>query len=517
LRKTGDDLERPDAIVIGSGIGGLTAAAALSKAGLRPLVLEHHFAPGGNAQTFRRRKMFDFDVGLHYIGGCEPNGLFPAVLDQLGIDGVEFLPMDPEGFDTIHLPDLTFRVPAGWDRYGERLRGAFPAERAAIDRYLEYARSVLGAMRGQAGEPPALQRVLDKPWPELTLGSVFDALELSAQLRHVLAAECGVYGAPPSKASLAMHLAVIDHYLRSGGYFIRGGSRALIDGFLRAIERGGGEVRLRSRVTQIIVEDGRAVGVRLARGGELRAPLVISNADAKRTLLELVGEDYLSPGTVQRLREYRMALPLFIIYMAMQVPPEELGLPNSNIYLMSGYTLEEDHETCYAGGIPERPFVLISIASLKDPACAAIAPPGYTNLQLMTIAPALLTSWGAERSPAQGGRYRHTMDYETAKALLRERMLRVVEEMMPGFIRNVVWEECATPLTQERFTLSTGGTSYGLEHTPDQYLTKRLPHQTEVPGLYLCGANGMFGHGIAGTMMSGFASGQAAVAALASR
>jgi all-trans-retinol 13,14-reductase len=510
-------VERPDAIVIGSGIGGLTAAAALAKAGLRPLVLEHHFTPGGNAQTFRRRKMFDFDVGLHYIGGCEPRGLFPTVLDQLGIDGVEFLPMDPDGFDTIRLPDLTFRVPPGWDRYGERLRAAFPSERAAIDRYLEYAPWVLGAMRGQAGEPPALQRVLDRPWPELTLGSVFDALEMGAPLRHVLAAECGIYGVPPSKASLAMHMAVIDHYLHSGAYFIRGGSRALIDGFLRAIERGGGEVRLRSRVEQIIVEGGRAVGVRLAKGGELRAPLVISNADAKRTLLELVGEDYLSPATVQRLREYRMALPLFIIYLAMQVPPDELGLPNSNVYLMPGYTLEEDHETCCAGGIPERPFVLISIASLKDPKCTAIAPPGYTNLQLMTIAPALLTSWGAERSPAQGGRYRHTVDYETAKALLRERILQVVEEMMPGFIRNVVWEECATPLTQQRFTLSTGGTSYGLEHTPDQFQAKRLPHETEVSGLYLCGANGMFGHGIAGTMMSGFVSGQTAAAALASR
>jgi phytoene dehydrogenase-like protein len=88
-------MDRPDVIIIGSGIGGLTAATALTKAGLRPLVLEHHFAPGGNAQTFRRRKMFDFDVGLHYIGGCEPHGLFPTVLDQLGIDGVEFLPMDP--------------------------------------------------------------------------------------------------------------------------------------------------------------------------------------------------------------------------------------------------------------------------------------------------------------------------------------------------------------------------------------------------------------------------------------
>ncbi len=500
-----------DAIIIGSGIGGLAAAAVLAKAGKRPLVLEHHFVPGGNAQTFRRHKQFDFDVGLHYVGGG-----FSAILEAMGVEGVEFVPMDRDGFDTVMLPGLTFREPAGWDRYQERLREAFPGERAAVDRYVEYMLWVLANMRGAPGDPPALQRLLGTPWTETTLGSVFDALEMSARLRLVLAAECGTYAAPPSRASVGIHAGVMDHYLREGAYFVRGGSRALIDGFLRAIERGGGEVRLRSRVEKVIVEDGRAVGVSMAKGGELRAPVVVSNADGKRTLLEMVGEEHLSAGLAQRLKEYRMALPLFVIYMAMRVPPENLGLPNSNVLLFPGYTLEEDHEACYEGRIPEKPMVFISIASLKDPESENIAPKGYTNLQLMTIAPAQLTSWGAQRSPAEGGRYRHTADYETTKALLRERILAVVDEMMPGFIRNVVWEECATPLTQERFTLSTGGTSYGLEHSPDQFLTKRLPFQTEIPGLYLCGANTVFGHGIGGAMMSGLACGNTVAAALAS-
>ena len=88
-------------------------------------------------------------------------------------------------------------------------------------------------------------------------------------------------------------------------------------------------------------------------------------------------------------------------------------------------------------------------------------------------------------------------------------MLRTVEEMMPGFIRKVVWQECATPLTQERFTLSTGGTSYGLEHTVDQFMGARVPLQTEVPGLWTVGANAIFGHGIAGCMMSGRAAANA--------
>src|SRR4030066_350261 len=92
-----------------------------------PLVLEQHFAPGGNAQTFRRKRMFDFDVGLHYIGDCGPGGLFPSMLAQLGMaDQVEFVPMDQDGVDTFLAPDVTFRAPAGWERYRQRLHETFP-------------------------------------------------------------------------------------------------------------------------------------------------------------------------------------------------------------------------------------------------------------------------------------------------------------------------------------------------------------------------------------------------------
>jgi phytoene dehydrogenase-like protein len=507
-----DVTQERDAIIIGSGLGGLAAAAALAKAGKKPLVFEHHFLPGGNTQTFRRRKMFDFDVGLHYIGGCEPGSDFVALLERLGVEGVEFLPMDPDGFDTIRTPDLTFRVPVGWDRYRQRLVEAFPQERAAIDRCLAYLRWVTTDLRGGGGEPPDAQRVLNKPWREATLGDLFDALEISVQLRHVLAAATALYGVPPSRASIGEHAMVLEHYLRSGGYYVRGGSRTLIQGFLRVIERAGGEVRLRSRVERILVERGRAVGVRLANGEEFRAPLVISNADAKRTLLELVGAEHLPPELAERVRGFRMALPMFVIYLAMRVPPQELGLPNSNLFLFPSYTMEEHYKACYAGRVPERPFVFVSIASLKDPESENIAPPGYTNLQVMTLAPAQLASWGVDRSPAEGGQYRHTAAYTAAKALMRERVLASVEELMPGLIRNVVWEECATPLTQERFTRSTGGTSYGFEHTPDQFLDRRLPFRTGVPGLYLCGQNTVFGHGIVPAILSGALAAQTALA-----
>jgi phytoene dehydrogenase-like protein len=496
--------EQYDAIVIGAGIGGLTAAAFLAKGGQRPLVLEQHFLPGGNATTFRRKKMFDFDVGLHYIGDCGPGGFFASAMEQLGIaDQVEFVPMDQDGFDTIHFPDLTFRVPADWDRYRERLKAAFPQEAQAIDRYIDFMRMVTG-YRPPGGREP-LKEVLSKPWSQCTLGEVFDAVEASHRLRHLLAAQCGTYGAPPSKASAGIHAFVTDSYMR-GAYFIRGGARPLVEGLMRVIAAGGGQVRLRSRVRRIIVEGGKAVGVELAKGEQLRAPTIVSNADAKRTFLEMVGEENLSPALVQRIKGYRMALPLFVIYMAMEVDPSELGLPSANIGLMPAYNMEEQFAACYEGRLPEKPTVFVSIASLKDPESENLAPKGYTNLQIMTLAPAQPQTWGVSQGPASAptrSGYRHTPDYVAAKKDMEQRMLATVEEMMPGFIRKVVWQECATPLTQERFTLSSGGTSYGLEATPDQFMAARVPLQTDILGLWMAGANTMFGHGIEGCMMSG--------------
>jgi phytoene dehydrogenase-like protein len=493
-----------DAIVIGSGIGGLTAAAFLAKGGLRPLILEKHFLPGGNAMTFRRKKMFDFDVGFHYIGACGPGEFFPTLLEQLGVaDRVEFVPLDQDSFDTVYLPDLVFHMPVGWERYRQRLHEAFPQEAQAIDRYIDF-------MMTTAGRPPApgrqpLQELLGKPASQYTLAEVFDALEMSQPLRQLLGYLYATYAAPPSKAPAATHAMVFDHYVQ-GAYFVRGGGRPIVEALLSVIKDGGGEVRLRSKVERIIVEGGKTVGVELASGEELRAPIVLSNADAKRTFLEMVGEEHLSPAFAQRVKNYRMALPLFIIYMAMEVDPSELGLPSTNLYLLPAYDVEEQFAACYEGRFPDRPAVFMPMASLKDPLSENIAPRGYTNLQLMSVAPAQPQAWGVSQGPASAptrSGYRHTPPYLAAKREMEERMLRVVEEMMPGFIRRVVWQESASPLTQERFTLSSGGTSYGLEHALDQSMAVRVPYQTEVPGLWMVGANTLFGHGYFGCMMGG--------------
>jgi all-trans-retinol 13,14-reductase len=136
-----------DAVVIGSGLGGLSAAAHLATNGRRVLVLEQYDVAGGCSQVFRRKRRWQFDVGLHYLGGVH-RGDIGSVLRGVGLEGrMDWVAMDPDGFDTLRFPRHEVRVPRGWDRYGDRLVAAFPGEERALRRCLSILEGVATQLR----------------------------------------------------------------------------------------------------------------------------------------------------------------------------------------------------------------------------------------------------------------------------------------------------------------------------------------------------------------------------------
>ncbi|MFF0471517.1 FAD-dependent oxidoreductase [Micromonospora zamorensis] len=293
-----------DAVVVGSGLGGLTCAAYLPAAGMSVLVLEQHDVAGGNAHVFRRRRSYEFDVGVHYLGNYGPGGTLPTILGGVGPAGrVTFRPIDADGFDCIVLPGLTFDVPAGWQRYRDRLVATFPAEAAGIDVFLTVCRAV-------AGEEPDAE--LLRIWRHRTLADLFAHCGLSARARTVLAAQSGNYGLAPVDASVLVHARMLGHYLR-GAALPEGGGQMLVAGLVEAIEADGGEVRTRCAVRRIDVEDGPATGVTLADGTRIRAGVVVSNADYRRTVVELT--DGFSAATVAKAAASRPSAALAVLYV----------------------------------------------------------------------------------------------------------------------------------------------------------------------------------------------------------
>jgi all-trans-retinol 13,14-reductase len=504
-----------DVIVIGSGLGGLTCAAYLSALGKRVLVLEHHYVAGGNSHVFRRHAQkgeleFEFDVGVHYIGDCGPQGQIPTVLRGVGIEGkIEFLEMDPDGFDTLVFPDFTFRVPKGWDKYRERLIEAFPDDETGLHLVID----VLENVAKEAGrvslpvKPEDLPRMMEMApnfmrWGLRPLAELFDEAGLGMKARAVLTAESGDYASPPSRVPVILHSGLMDHYLRDGAYYPKGGGQVFAGHLVDVVRANGGEVRTRARVQRIMIEDGRAAGVELADGTQIRSQVTVSNADLKRTFLDLVGEQYVSPQTTERIRNFRMSTPIFCVYLGLDCDLSE-QMPITNFWCIDTYDIEGIYTQCTAGVVPRELPIFITVASIKDPNTGAIAPRGYSNVQVMTMVPPDPELWHTEEGPAAGEKYQRNPEYRTMKEALTDVLIKGAERVLPGIADHIVWKEAATPITQERYTLSTDGTSYGIELSTDQFGPLRPGWKTDVPGLFLVGASTMTGHGIVGTMRGG--------------
>jgi phytoene dehydrogenase-like protein len=470
--------DRFDAVVVGAGIGGLTAAALLAKRGKAVLVVDPHSVAGGNATIFRR-KGYEFDVGIHYLGQCGPKGAIPAILRGAGAAPVQFNALDPDGFDTLIYPELELRVPRTLDAYRARLLEQFPREGRAVDANCRLIAQV-GALMGLGRRPKGALSTVARSLFALrqarrTLGDFLGRYTSDPRLVAALAGESGDYGLPPSRASAMMHAGLMAHYLDDGAWYPAGGGQVMSDRLAEAVERAGGKVLLLTRATRILVENGRATGVELQSkhlgAVTVRAPLVIANADLKKVMLELVQPEALKARTRRRVAGFQMAPALGIVYLGVRAEALGSRRARTNYWIYPRYDLESEYATAASGRFAEAPFAFISIASLKDPENPRLAPPGVVNLQVMGLAPSQPEAWSA----TSANDYQDSPGYAEAKARYADYLLASAERVFPSLRRHIVYQEVATPLTQTRYTGSTGGTSYGIAATPDQFLWNRPP------------------------------------------
>lgn len=513
--------ERVDVAIVGSGLGGLVTAAYLAQQGYKVAVFEAHYTAGGCATQFSRgprSARWRFDVGLHYVGDCREDGTIPRILGDLGI-GLDFAELDPDGFDTLVFPDLRFRIPAGLDRYRDRLVEAFPHERRGIDRYVSLVRAVMNVSRlmdvHEGRRPPlrelakvALDGLRIAPHREATIGQVLSGMVRDERLAAVLLGQSGDYGLPPSKVSALLHLGLAGHYFR-GAFYPKGGGQVIADRLCDRIEALGGSVHLRAPVERIVVEGGRATGLLLAaKAGDpavrVRAGAVVSNADLKRTLLDLVGPEHLPASWVTRTKSFEMAASLFMTFVGLRGDGRELGMTSSNTWQFDGYDVEGFYrDSGRPGGPIQVHGCYVTSASLKDPESALHhAPAGHTSVEVMAVVPSDPARWGAPTDAFDWG-YKHTESYRARKDEIEAELVNRLDRLFPGAAARIVLRESATPMSHARFTGATDGTGYGLAATPAQFMKGRPGYRGPLPGLYLVGASTRAGHGIVGAMMGG--------------
>ena len=521
-RAHGQVPDQVDVAIVGSGLGGLVAGAFLAQHGAKVAMFESHYTAGGCATQFSRgpkSARWTFDVGLHYVGDCREDGTIPNILKELGTSAA-FSELDPGGFDTLVFPDFRFRIPADLELYRERLEDLFPHERRGIGRYVRLVRAVMNVGRlieRSDGKRPSLLDIAKIAFDGLrlatkqnaTIAQVLDGIGVrDPRCRAVMLGQSGDYGLPPSQVSALLHMGLAGHYFR-GAFYPKGGGQVLADRLAERIEALGGEIFLRSPVERIQIENGRATGLRLAaKAGEgaktVRAGVVLSNADLKRTLTELVGPEHLSSDVLVRTKEYRMAAALFMTFVGLRGDGREIGMSNSNIWQFDHYDVEGFYKSADAGKGPiGLSGCYFTSASMKDRENATHhAPLGHTGLEMMAVVPGSPERWGAHGSFG-GWDYKHGDAYLARKSEVEENLVNRLEHLFPGARERIVLRESASPMSHSRFTGASDGTGYGLACTPDQFMRSRPGYRSPVRGLYLAGASTRAGHGIVGAMMGG--------------
>lgn len=505
--------EQYDAIFIGSGMGSLTAASILAQfENKRVLVLERHFRAGGFTHDFAR-KNYHWDVGVHYIGGLEEGGMLRRLFDVITGSQVKWQRME-DPFEKFVYPDFTFAQHGTPDRFKADLTAMFPDEEPAILKYFEDVQRAAGWF-GRHVTMKALPPFLDK------LGHLVESLGLKSalvttreymddhfknpKLKALLVSQWGDYGLPPAMSTFVIHSLIVSHYL-NGGYYPVGGAGKISDAVQEIVEKAGGKFLVSHDVTEIIMENGRAVGVkakRLPDRGQdelvFHAPAVISNAGVYNTynrLLPAAARGVHAEDIVKFYKEHPVTTNV-TLYLGLKESPAKLGIHGENYWIYGSY----DHDANFAarGSWIEKgevPGAYVSFPSMKDPeskshTAEVIAFTGYEEF----------ARWKADPWKKRGP------EYEELKNRITELLLGFVEKHIPGFRSLIDFAELSTPVTTEHFTAHPLGSIYGIACVPARFQEALVPFtkaRTDIEGLYLTGAD-VSSPGVAGAMMGGFA------------
>jgi phytoene dehydrogenase-like protein len=486
--------ENYDVIVIGSGMGGLAfASLAAQLANKRVLVLERHFKLGGYTHTFERNG-YRWDVGLHYVGNLHPGAQVRNLFDKITDGNLQWKQM-PEHFDQFDYPDFSFPVPSNQKRFQSQLIQLFPEEESSIRRHFADVKNANSWLKSKVSEPmlsgilKPLMRLGSGRNEKLALQSTKEYLDRnfkSERLKALVTSQWLDYGVPPSRSAFVMHAIVVQHYF-DGAFYPVGGSKAIADSIVPVIKDHGGLCLTDHKVTEIIVENGTAKGVRVlqnkGRSAEEKtyyAPVVVSDAGIAITYNDLLSNSPFHRPLAPELSEETMSA--VTLYLGLKRSPASLGFDGRNHWIFQGYDHDFDphNSTALMEGRPNICF--LSFPSMKSGSTNELSKK-HTAEVIAPINFKAFAKWSDSNWKHRGD------DYEEMKKHISKILIDTVENKYPGFAELIDFAELSTPLTNRDFLGHKFGALYGIPSTVENFREKSWDPHTPVRNLYLTGSD----------------------------
>lgn len=494
-----------DVIVIGSGIGGLTTAACLAKAGKKVLVLERHYTAGGFTHTYER-KGFEWDVGVHYIGEVHRKGsTLRRVFDYISDEQLQWAEMDGI-YDRIYIGSESFDYVKGEKQFRDRMVGYFPAEKNAIEQYLKLVKKVhrsSSAYYLERALPPWLGKIFFKKltrrfsdFAEKTTEEVLLTLTKNRKLIAVLTGQWGDYGLPPSQSSFAMHALVANHYMGGAAYPV-GGSSSIASTIESVIVKYGGQVITCAEVQSILTRNSKATGVKLSNGLEIKAKSIVSGVGAINTFQKLLSGDVAEKFKLpQKLRQVNPSLAHMDLYIGLKGTREDLDLHTTNLWIYPNENVDLNIQEFNPKPNFDFPAMFISFPSTKDPLWETNHP-GKSTIEIIVPTPfAWFEKWQDTKWQKRGA------EYSQFKKDMTERLLAILLDRFPHLKDKIQYVELSSPLSTAHFTGHRKGEMYGLDHSPQRFQQRWLRTDTPVKNLYLTGQD-IVSCGVSGGLCAG--------------
>lgn len=479
-----------DAIVIGSGLGGLTVASKLAKDGYKVGVFEQHFIPGGYATNFKR-KGYTFDVSLHGIGGLEYGGNLYGILSACDvIKKIE--PLKNSEAYSIRLNDEIISIPNNKNEYKKFLLDRFKTEQKGIEKlFVDIDRFNNGFTRFVLDRDNSILKKIHKDvllfitWSGKTVYEVINKYVKNEEFIRIFTALWTYYGLPPKELSAVYFFVPWISYHEYGKYYIKGGAQKLSDSFVEVIKDNGGEVYLNAYVENILYEDGAVKGIKLKNGKEFKSKWIISNINPISTF-NMLPKEALSDREKDKIINHKIGCSLLQLYIGLDCNPRELGIPDDEVFFLEGDSHEADYKLAKENQYEKSGFLLTNYNGMDS----NLNPDNKGVITITYIDN--YDYWSNNKE-----------EYKKQKEEVCKKIIARLEKYYKGISNHIVISELATPKTMERYTKNPEGAVYGYGQYKNQAGGHRLRRNTTIKNLSLVGAWTNPGGGYEGTMSGG--------------